>query len=260
MGMEWKTDLLDLLFPPVCIACREPSGSSGFCAPCWSMIQFLDGPLCACCGIPFDVALLEGALCALCLTRPPAFDMARAILRYDDVSRAPILALKHADRLDLVPGLALWLERAGRTLIESSDLIVPIPLHRSRLWRRRYNQAAELARAGAVPPQRHRPGQRCLDARPCHAEPGYDAVRPGAAAQCAGRLQSSTARQGGRAQHPAGGRRPDHGRYRRGRQPGPEAGWGSKSAGSGAGPRCPGSGDAYIELGPDFLATTVQVS
>ena len=147
MGMEWKTDLLDLLFPPVCIACREPSGSSGFCAPCWSMIQFLDGPLCACCGIPFDVALLEGALCALCLTRPPAFDMARAILRYDDVSRAPILALKHADRLDLVPGLALWLERAGRTLIESSDLIVPIPLHRSRLWRRRYNQAAELARA-----------------------------------------------------------------------------------------------------------------
>ena len=147
MGMEWKTGLLDLLFPPVCIACREPSGSSGFCAPCWSMIQFLDGPLCACCGIPFDVALLDGASCALCLTRPPAFDMARAILRYDDVAKAPILALKHADRLDLVPGFALWLERAGRGLIESSDLIVPVPLHRGRLWRRRYNQAAELARA-----------------------------------------------------------------------------------------------------------------
>jgi ComF family protein len=147
MGIEWKSGLLDLLFPPVCIACREPSGSTGFCAACWSAIQFLDGPLCACCGIPFDVALLDGSLCALCLTRTPAFEKARAVLRYDDIAKAPILAFKHADRLDLVPGFALWLERVGRGLIESSDLIVPVPLHRSRLWQRRYNQAAELARA-----------------------------------------------------------------------------------------------------------------
>jgi ComF family protein len=147
MALEWKSDLLDFLFPPVCIACREPAASAGFCAACWGEIQFLDGPLCACCGIPFDVALLADSLCAGCLTRPPAFDRARAILRYDDISRAPILALKHADRLDLVPGFALWLERAGRGLIESSDLLVPVPLHRSRLWRRRYNHAAELARA-----------------------------------------------------------------------------------------------------------------
>jgi ComF family protein len=149
MGFAWKTGVLDLLFPPVCIACREPASSSGFCAACWSAIQFLDGPLCACCGIPFDVPL-DDALCAACLARPPAFDMARAILRYDETSRAPILALKHADRLDLVPAFAQWLERAGRGLIEDSDLIVPIPLHRVRLWRRRYNQAAELARALAA--------------------------------------------------------------------------------------------------------------
>jgi predicted amidophosphoribosyltransferase len=88
--------------------------------------------------------------CAVCLAHPPAFTKARAILRYDDVSRAPILALKHADRLDLVPGFSQWLERAGRELIAGSDLIVPVPLHPFRLWRRRYNQAAELARAGAV--------------------------------------------------------------------------------------------------------------
>ena len=90
---------------------------------------------------------LGDALCAVCLAHPPAFDAARAILRYDDTSRLPILALKHADRLDLVPGFALWLERAGRELIAASELIVPVPLHRLRLWRRRYNQAAELARA-----------------------------------------------------------------------------------------------------------------
>jgi ComF family protein len=142
MSLSWKSGLLDILFPPLCIACREPAASSGFCAGCWSAIQFLDGPLCVRCGIPFDVPLAD-AECAACLAHPPAFDRARAILRYDDVSRAPILALKHADRLELVPGFAQWLERAGRELIAGCDLIVPVPLHRLRLWR----QAAELARA-----------------------------------------------------------------------------------------------------------------
>ena len=86
-------------------------------------------------------------LCAACLAQPPAFDRARAILAYDDNSRVPILALKHADRLDLVPGFARWLERAGRDLLAETELIVPVPLHPFRLWKRRYNQAAELARA-----------------------------------------------------------------------------------------------------------------
>jgi len=76
----------------------------------------------------------------------PAFDKARAILAYDDNSRSAILALKHADRLDLVPGFSRWLSRTGRSLLEDCDMIVPVPLHRFRLWRRRYNQSAELAR------------------------------------------------------------------------------------------------------------------
>jgi ComF family protein len=71
-------------------------------------------------------------------------------MRYDVKSRGPILALKHADRLDLVPGFVRWLDRAGRTLLNESDVIVPVPLHRGRLWRRRYNQAAELARSLGV--------------------------------------------------------------------------------------------------------------
>src|SRR2546423_13608177 len=85
-------------------------------------------------------------LCAACLATPPAFDSPRAILSYDEHSRAAILALKHADRLELVPGFARWLGRSGRALLERGDLVVPVPLHRTRLWQRRYNQAAELAR------------------------------------------------------------------------------------------------------------------
>jgi ComF family protein len=143
---DWKRLALAALFPPVCMSCRAPVGETGFCAACWSAITFLDGPLCACCGIPFAVDPGLESLCAACHAQRPAFASARAILSYDETSKGPILALKHADRLDLVPGFARWLGRAGGPLLEHCDLIVPVPLHPWRLWRRRYNQAAELAR------------------------------------------------------------------------------------------------------------------
>ena len=87
-----------------------------------------------------------GSLCAACLAKPAAFTRARAILAYDEASRGAFLALKHADRLELVPGFARWLGRVGRSLLEDCDLIVLVPLHPARLWLRRYNQSAELAR------------------------------------------------------------------------------------------------------------------
>jgi ComF family protein len=137
---------LDLLFPPLCLSCRTPVAETGFCAACWSKLSFLDGPGCVCCGLPFPVALEGENLCAACLAKPPAFDRVRAILAYDEHSRGAILALKHADRLDLVPGFVRWLARSGQELLAGSDLIVPVPLHPLRLWQRRYNQSAELAR------------------------------------------------------------------------------------------------------------------
>ena len=147
MGLNVKTGLLDLLFPPLCIGCGEPLGAGqGFCHVCWSGITFLDGPACECCGLPFAFDPGPGTRCGACLSRPPAFDRACAIFAYDEKSKGPILALKHADRLDLVPGFAQWLERSGQVLLAETDLVVPVPLHRLRLWQRRYNQAAELAR------------------------------------------------------------------------------------------------------------------
>jgi len=138
--------VLDLLYPPLCMACRVPVAQPGLCAACWGAITFLEGPACACCGLPFPVDLGGENQCAACLALPPAFDTARAILAYDDKSRGAILALKHADRLDLVPGFARWLARVGRQVLSRGEVIVPVPLHRLRLWQRRYNQAAELAR------------------------------------------------------------------------------------------------------------------
>ena len=139
--------VLDFLFPPLCISCREQVLTpASFCPGCWQKISFLDGPCCTCCGQPFAFDPHVETLCGACHARRPEYDMARAIMRYDDASKQPILALKHADRLDLVPGFAHWLGRAGRDLVAQADIVVPVPLHPRRLWTRRYNQASELAR------------------------------------------------------------------------------------------------------------------
>jgi ComF family protein len=140
--------LLDHLFPPLCLLCRAEVGEAGaLCAACWGQIRFVEGAHCISCGVPFDIPVQVGTRCAACHADPPAFDRARAVMRYDDASKGLLLAFKHADRLDLTPTLARWLERAGHELIRDADVIVPVPLHPRRLWSRRYNQAAELARA-----------------------------------------------------------------------------------------------------------------
>jgi ComF family protein len=137
---------LDLAYPPLCVVCRGPiSEAHALCANCWSAIGFLDGPSCACCGLPFELDPGPDTLCAACHADPPAFDRARSVLRYDDASKKPILALKHADRLDLVPAFARWLDRIGREMMAEADVLVPVPLHRRRLWQRRYNQSALMA-------------------------------------------------------------------------------------------------------------------
>jgi ComF family protein len=143
----FRRRLLDFLFPPLCISCREQVLTpSSFCPACWQKVAFLDGPCCLVCGLPFERDPGFETLCGACHVRRPAYDAARAILRYDDASKPPILAFKHADRLDLAPGFAQWLARAGREWIAQADVVVPVPLHPRRLWTRRYNQASEIAR------------------------------------------------------------------------------------------------------------------
>lgn len=139
--------ILDFLFPPLCVMCRASiSEAHNLCGQCWSAVSFLDGPACDCCGLPFEIDPGEGTLCGPCHAKAPAFARARAVMRYDDACKGAILALKHADRLDIVPAFSQWMTRAGRPLLEAADLIVPVPLHRRRLWWRRFNQSAELAK------------------------------------------------------------------------------------------------------------------
>src|SRR6185295_14059020 len=137
---------LDLVFPPLCVVCRARVGDPhALCAKCWSSMSFLEGALCARCGAPFDIDPGTETVCGPCYARPRAFDRARALVRYDDASKPLILAFKHGDRLDHAPAFANWLERVGRQLLDETDMVVPVPLHRWRLWLRRYNQAAVLS-------------------------------------------------------------------------------------------------------------------
>ena len=142
---------IDLLFPPLCVACgcriAEPYG---LCNTCWTGIAFIEAPVCERCGIPFELDPGEGTVCAGCYAAPNEFTRARSLFAYDDVSKELILPFKHGDRLERAPALAHWLRRAGPVLIEDADMIVPVPLHRWRLWRRRYNQSAVLAQRLAV--------------------------------------------------------------------------------------------------------------
>jgi ComF family protein len=138
--------LLDLLLPPLCLGCRRPiANQGGLCAQCWSAIHFLGAPCCARCGHPFAESRGNDLLCGACLREPPPFDRARAAFRYDSQSKGLVLSFKHADRPGLARYLAPLMARAAKDLLADADWLVPVPLHRWRLFHRRYNQAALLA-------------------------------------------------------------------------------------------------------------------
>ena len=124
----------------------------------WADVTFLDAPWCEACGFPFEYAVQGGSLCGRCSVRRPAFDRARAAMAYDDGSRALILSFKHGGRTEGLASFAAQMRRAGRDILTDADVLIPVPLHPTRLIKRRYNQAAILARALAkITPARFEP-------------------------------------------------------------------------------------------------------
>ena len=136
---------LDLALPRLCAVCREPVESEGLCPACWSKLSFISRPYCERLGIPFVYDPGPGILSMEAIADPPAYQRARAAVRFDEISRALVHALKYGDRLDLAPMMSRWLTQAGRELLAEADALVPVPLHWRRHWARRFNQAAALA-------------------------------------------------------------------------------------------------------------------
>lgn len=140
--------LLDLMLPPTCAGCGEVlEDAHTLCADCWGTLTFLGQPCCDACGHPFAYEVPGLTLCGACTRDRPPFARARAALLYNDYSKAFILRLKHADRTDTSRLLAKWLLQAGADVLGDADVLVPVPLHWTRLFARRFNQAALLAQA-----------------------------------------------------------------------------------------------------------------
>jgi ComF family protein len=137
---------IGLVYPPSCIACHAAlSEAQALCPSCWADIGFIERPYCERLGTPFAVDLGPGLVSPAAIAEPPVFARARAVCCFDGAARDLVHKLKYGDRLDLALTLGRMMAQAGRELVAETDLVVPVPLHRTRLWSRRFNQAAALA-------------------------------------------------------------------------------------------------------------------
>lgn len=138
--------LLDMILPPRCPMTGDLVAENGTISPrYWQALHFIHSPLCTCCGAPFATAIDTDMTCGKCLRQPPLYDRLRAVFLYNDMSARMILKFKHADGIHLAPLFARWMQQSGAELLAQSDMIIPVPLHRWRMMKRRYNQAAILA-------------------------------------------------------------------------------------------------------------------
>lgn len=141
---------LDYALPPRCPGCGVIVATDhSFCGDCWGEMRFLGDPCCASCGLPFDFEEVEELRCAACLDTPPPWTTARAALAYGPVSSHIAMRLKYGRRTVLSRLMARHMaSRISDEIMSRKDnvLIIPVPLHRWRIWGRGFNQAALLAK------------------------------------------------------------------------------------------------------------------
>ncbi len=176
-GALWH-GVKDALTPPCCLACKSPvQSNAAICISCWEKLKFLDDPVCDVMGTPFAYDQGEGILSAEALTNPPPWDKARAAVEFDDLSKEFVHALKYRDQFEAGLFMARLMMRAGRTLLAEADIIIPVPLHRFRLWKRRFNQAAILAQHLSKPTKKAFDPTILVKTRATPQQVGLDAQR-----------------------------------------------------------------------------------
>ena len=138
--------LLDFALPPRCPGCGAVvDGDHRFCMDCWRQVDFIGASACMQCALPLPFVEGPDARCAACLARPPAYDRTYAATAYGDLTRLLALKLKYGTK----PATAVTMAKLmARNVAPAADaLLVPVPLHRWRIWRRGYNQSALIATA-----------------------------------------------------------------------------------------------------------------
>ncbi len=138
--------ILDFLLPPTCPICHQKGLEVGVCFKCFSKLEFIGRQKCSVCGRPLDAVVPGMAVCGSCLKDKPYFHQAEAVFKYNDISKKLILPFKHGDHIDLKNLLVKWMSVNSAQLIERNNILIPVPLHWSRLLKRKYNQSALLAK------------------------------------------------------------------------------------------------------------------
>jgi ComF family protein len=136
--------LLDFVLPARCAGCGAIVDEvHSFCVTCWTQVEFLGANGCTTCGMPLEAT--EAEECGACLARPPQIQRTRAAVAYDDLSRGIAIRLKYGRKVALARTMARYMA----PLVEAEDrkpILVPVPLHRARLWLRGFNQSALVAK------------------------------------------------------------------------------------------------------------------
>ena len=137
---------LRIVMPPLCASCGSAvAGEDSLCTACWRELHMIDRPFCERLGIPLAYDPGGEPISPAALADPPPYGRARAVCLYGDTARTLVHGLKFHDRHDMAALMSRMMARAGAELLCEADLVCPVPLHRMRLWRRRFNQSAMLA-------------------------------------------------------------------------------------------------------------------
>tara|TARA_B100000686_G_C16764164_1_gene960687 strand:- start:350 stop:1141 length:792 start_codon:yes stop_codon:yes gene_type:complete len=141
----------DILLPPRCCVTGEIVSDDGMITPeSWTQVDFINAPYCMICGVPFpyeDADHDSKQVCGACIKTPPQYDIGRAAVAYNEMTRRILLQFKYGDQLHIADTLAKWLYQSAESEIKDADCIVPVPLHWRRMVYRRYNQSALIAQS-----------------------------------------------------------------------------------------------------------------
>lgn len=138
-------ELISFVFPERCLICKTITLDFGLCPNCWNKISFISNPSCAICSYPFENETSEDLICGYCLQKKPSFDKAFAVMKYDENSKILIHKFKFNDQLHLTKIFSKWIINSISDNKNNIDIIMPVPIHKFKLFFRKYNQSALLS-------------------------------------------------------------------------------------------------------------------